>query len=99
MNSLKLAETIQISINIKKQKPIWIIKTKKSIKIIDPAWKIRIQKWLEKQEIRQMESDKKREEQKLEMLKLKQQSDMLLFGMLNNLTNCLNSLHGRSNNN
>lgn len=59
-----------------------------------------IQKWLEKQEIRQMESDKKREEQRLEILKLKQQSDMLLFGMLNNLTNCLNSLHGhgRSNN-
>jgi len=50
-----------------------------------------IQKWLEKQEVRQMESDKKREEQRLELLKLKQQSDMLLFGMLNNLTNCLRS--------
>jgi hypothetical protein len=52
-----------------------------------------IQKWLEKQEIRQMESDKRKEEQRLEILKLKQQSDMLLFGMLNNLTNCLRPNH------
>jgi hypothetical protein len=56
-----------------------------------------IQKWLEQQEARQMESDKRREEQRLEVLKLKQQSDMMLFGMLNNLTNCLNSLHEKSN--
>ena len=57
-----------------------------------------IQKWLEQQETRQIESDKRREEQRLELLKLKQQSDMMLFGVLNNLTNCLNSLHGKSNN-
>lgn len=56
-----------------------------------------IQKWLEQQETRQIELDKKREEQRLETLKLKQQSDMALFGMLSNLTNCLNSLHGKSN--
>jgi hypothetical protein len=57
-----------------------------------------IQKWVEQQEIRQIESDKKREEQRLETLRLKQQSDMMLFGMLNNLTNCLNSLSGKINN-
>ena len=57
-----------------------------------------IQKWLEQQEVRQIESDKRKEEQRLELLQLKQQSDMVLFGMLNNLTNCLSSLHGRSNN-
>jgi hypothetical protein len=57
-----------------------------------------IQKWLEHQEVRQAESDKRKEQQRLELLQLKQQSDMVLFGMLNNLTNCLSSLHGRSNN-
>ena len=57
-----------------------------------------IQKWLEQQEVRQIESDKRKEEQRLELFQLKQQSDMMLFGMLNNLTNCLSSLHGRSNN-
>jgi hypothetical protein len=57
-----------------------------------------IQKWLEQQEVRQAESDKRKEQQRLELFQLKQQSDMVLFGMLNNLTNCLNSLHGKSNN-
>lgn len=54
-----------------------------------------IQKWLEKQETRQIEADKRKEEQRLELLQMKQQSDMMLFGLLNNLTNCLS---GRSNN-
>jgi hypothetical protein len=57
-----------------------------------------IQKWLEQQEVRQAESDKRKEQQRIELLQLKQQSDMVLFGMLNNLTNCLNSLNGKSNN-
>jgi hypothetical protein len=57
-----------------------------------------IQKWLEQQEVRQIESEKRREQQRLELLQLKQQSDMMLYGMLNNLTNCLNSLHGKPNN-
>jgi hypothetical protein len=52
-----------------------------------------IQSWLEKQEARQIEADKKKEEQRLELLRMKQQSDMMLFGLLNNLTNCLS---GRS---
>jgi len=56
-----------------------------------------IQKWLEQQEVRQIESDKRKEQQRLELLQLKQQSDMMLYGMLNNLTNCLNSLHRRPN--
>jgi hypothetical protein len=56
-----------------------------------------IQEWLEKQETRQIEADKKKEEQRLELLQMKQQNDMMLFGLLNNLTNCLSSLHGKSN--
>ena len=39
-NFLKLVKIIQINVNIKKQKSIQIIKTKKSIKIMDPTWKI-----------------------------------------------------------
>ena len=60
-----------------------------------------IQRLIEQQEVRHMESDKRREEQKSELLQMKQQNDLVLFNLLNNLTNCLgslNSLHGRSNN-
>jgi hypothetical protein len=57
-----------------------------------------IQKWLDKQETRQIEADKRKEEQMTELLQMKQQNDMMLFGLLNNLTNCLSSLHGKSNN-
>ena len=70
---------------------------KKKHKNNGPGLENTIQKWLEQQETRQIESDKRREEQRLESLKLKQQSDMILFSMLNNLTSCLNSLHRRSN--
>ena len=57
-----------------------------------------LQNWLEQQEARQIETDKRREEQRLELFHMKQQNDMMLFGLLNNLTNCLNSLHGKSSN-
>ena len=57
-----------------------------------------IQRLLEQQEARQIESDKRREKQKSELLQMKQQNDLILFNLLNNLTNCLSSLHGRSNN-
>jgi hypothetical protein len=63
-----------------------------------------IQNWIEQQEIRQVELDKRREEkekkeqeQRSELFQMKQQSDMMLFGVLNNLTNCLNSLHEKQN--
>lgn len=59
-----------------------------------------IQKWVEQQETRQIELDRRREEkekkeqeQKAELLRMKHQSDMMLFGFLNNLTNTLSSLH------
>jgi len=61
MNSLKLAETIQISIKIKRQKLNWMIKIRKSTKVMDQLEKYH-SKIVEKQEIRQIESDKKREE-------------------------------------
>ncbi|CAG8563079.1 3533_t:CDS:2 [Rhizophagus irregularis] len=55
-----------------------------------------IQKWMEQQEIRQIEFDKRREEkekrdqrERLELLTIKHQSDMMLFGLLNNITECL----------
>lgn len=58
------------------------------------------QSWIEQQEIRQKELDKKREEkekreqeQRLELLHMKQQSDVMLFSILNNLSNSLNSLN------
>jgi len=60
-----------------------------------------IQKLLEQQETRQMESEKRREEQRSELLQMKQQNDFMLFNLLNNLTNCLSSLNSlpeRSNN-
>ena len=60
-----------------------------------------IQKLLEQQEVRQIKSDKRREEQKSELLQIKQQNDLMLFGLLNNFTNCLSSLgslHGKLNN-
>jgi hypothetical protein len=59
-----------------------------------------IQKWFEQQEARQKELDRKKEErekkeqeQKAELLHMKHQSDMMLFGILNNLTNNLSSFH------
>ena len=59
-----------------------------------------MQKWVEQQEARQIELDRRREEkdkkeqkQKAELLHMKHQSDMMLFGFLNNLTNSLNSFH------
>ena len=60
-----------------------------------------IQRLLEQQEARQIESDKRREEQRSELLQMKQQNDLMMFNLLNNLTNCLgslSSLHERSNN-
>lgn len=63
-----------------------------------------LQHWIEQQEVRQIELDKRREEkekreqdQRLELLHMKQQSDMMLFGILNNLSNSLNSLHSKQN--
>ncbi|GES79379.1 hypothetical protein GLOIN_2v1817865 [Rhizophagus clarus] len=63
-----------------------------------------LQNWIEQQEVRQIELDKKREEkekkeqeQRLELLHMKQQSDMMLFNILNNLLNSLNSLHTKQN--
>ncbi|CAB5343231.1 unnamed protein product [Rhizophagus irregularis] len=63
-----------------------------------------LQHWIEQQEVRQIELDKRREEkekkeqdQRLELLHMKQQSDMMLFGILNNLSNSLNSLHTNQN--
>ncbi|CAB4493310.1 unnamed protein product [Rhizophagus irregularis] len=64
-----------------------------------------IQKWMEQQEIRQIEFDKRREEkekrdqrERSELLTMKHQSDMMLFGLLNNITECLSSSQGNSNN-
>lgn len=60
-----------------------------------------IQKLLEQQEARQIESEKRREEQRSELLQMKQQNDFMFFNLLNNLTNCLSSLSslpGGSNN-
>jgi hypothetical protein len=55
-----------------------------------------IQKWMEQQEIRQVESDKRRKEkekrdqkERSELLAMKHQLDMMLFGLLNNITECL----------
>jgi hypothetical protein len=63
-----------------------------------------LQHWIEQQGVRQIELDKRREEkekkeqdQRLELLHMKQQSDMMLFGILNNLSNSLNSLHTKKN--
>jgi hypothetical protein len=59
-----------------------------------------IQRLLEQQEARHMESDRRREEQRSELLQMKQQNDLMMFNLLNNLTNCLgslSSLHERSN--
>ena len=59
-----------------------------------------LQNWIEQQEVRQIELDKRREEkekkdqeQRSELLHMKQQSDTMLFNILNNLSNSLNSLH------
>ena len=61
-----------------------------------------IQRLLEQQEARHMESDRRREEQRSELLQMKQQNDLMMFNLLNNLTNCLGSLSSlhveRSNN-
>ncbi|UZO05161.1 uncharacterized protein OCT59_025521 [Rhizophagus irregularis] len=64
-----------------------------------------IQKWMEQQEIRQIEFDKRREEkekrdqrERSELLTMKHQSDMMLFGLLNNITESLSSSQGNSNN-
>lgn len=61
-----------------------------------------LQNWIEQQEIRQMELDKRREEkekkeqeQRQELLQMKHQSDIMLFGILNNLSNNLNSLYAK----
>ncbi|PKB96488.1 hypothetical protein RhiirA5_434748 [Rhizophagus irregularis] len=63
-----------------------------------------LQHWIEQQGVRQIELDKRRKEkekkeqdQRLELLHMKQQSDMMLFGILNNLSNSLNSLHMKKN--
>lgn len=64
-----------------------------------------IQKWMKQQEIKQIESDKRREEkekrdqgERSELLAMKHQSDMMLFSLLNNITECLGSFQGNSNN-
>lgn len=63
-----------------------------------------LQDWIKQQETRQIELDKKREEkekrdqeQRLELLHMKQQSDVMLFSVLNNLSSSLNSLHTKKN--
>jgi len=63
-----------------------------------------LQNWIEQQEVRQIELDKRREEkekkeqeQRLELLHMKQQSDVMLFGILSNLSNSLSSLHTKQN--
>lgn len=63
-----------------------------------------LQYWIEQQGVRQIELDKRRKEkekkeqdQRLELLHMKQQSDMMLFDILNNLSNSLNSLHTKKN--
>ncbi|CAB5347504.1 unnamed protein product [Rhizophagus irregularis] len=60
---------------------------------------------MEQQLIRQIEFDKRREEkekrdqrERSELLTMKHQSDMMLFGLLNNITECLSSSQGNSNN-
>jgi hypothetical protein len=56
---------------------------------------------IEQQEARHMESDRRREEQRSELLQMKQQNDLVLFNLLNNLTSCLgfmSSSHERLNN-
>ncbi|GET04961.1 hypothetical protein GLOIN_2v1817865 [Rhizophagus clarus] len=52
-----------------------------------------IQRLLEQQEVRQIESEKRREDQRAELFQMKQQNDFMLFNLLNNLTNCLSSLY------
>ena len=45
------------------------------------------------------ENEKKNQEERSQLLQMKQQSDKVLFGLLNNLNNCLmSSLHGKANN-
>ncbi|CAB5369829.1 unnamed protein product [Rhizophagus irregularis] len=63
-----------------------------------------LQYWIEQQGVKQIELDKRRKEkekkeqdQRLELLHMKQQSDMMLFDILNNLSNSLNSLHMKKN--
>jgi len=75
-------------------------KPKKSVNNLENI----IQKWVEQQETRQVELDRRREEkekkeqeQKAELLHMKHQSDMMLFSFLNNLTNSLGSFHGKQN--
>lgn len=88
--SAKKRENNEAEVNLDNQ-------NKKKSKGNKPNFENTIQKWLEQQETRQIETDKRREEQRLEFLQIKQQNNMMLFGLLNNLTNCLSSLHGRSN--
>lgn len=71
---------------------------KKKPKNNKPNLENTIQKLLEQQETRHMESEKRREEQRSELFQMKQQNDLMLFNLLNNLTSCLNSLNGKSNN-
>ena len=74
---------------------------KKKLKNNKTNFENTIQRLLEQQEVRQIESDKRREEQRSELLQIKQQNDLMLFSLLNNLTNCLSSLgslHGKVNN-
>ena len=75
---------------------------KKKLKNNKTNFENTIQRLLEQQEVRQIESDKRREEQRSELLQIKQQNDLMMFNLLNNLTNCLGSLSSlhveRSNN-
>lgn len=65
---------------------------KKKLKSNKPNLENTIQRVLEQQEARYIESTKRREEQRSELFQMKQQNDFMLFSLLNNLTNCLGSL-------
>ncbi|PKY36849.1 hypothetical protein RhiirB3_460468, partial [Rhizophagus irregularis] len=80
---------IEVDVNVDNQ-------SKKKSKNHGVILKNTIQKWMEQQEIRQIEFDKRRKEkekrdqrERLELLTIKHQSDMMLFGLLNNITECL----------
>ncbi|GBC07123.1 hypothetical protein RclHR1_07270008 [Rhizophagus clarus] len=78
----------EIKAILNKDRPILNLKL-----CIDSTAKNSIQRLLEQQEARQIESEKRREEQRAKLFQMKQQNDFMLFNLLNNLTNCLSSLY------
>ena len=43
------------------------------------------------------ENEKRNQEERSQLLEMKQKSDQVLFGLLNNLTNLMSSLHEKTN--